>query len=293
MNTDQKRAYAATFPVHVGVDTAKVFHKLVVRGPDGQRTNAYKVLVSRAGFEAAAAHLRDSYPRIATQQVLIGLEFAGHHGFTFAHFLAARGYVVVNVLAADTKASKEIEDNNPRKDDAKDAAQVCKLVGDGKPAPRSTTFRCLRNGGAYRSTKTRVLKDARSRRAGPSGHGQHHRSTPLTPPAPPPPPQCKLLGHPPLANGQPGLDRSAERPPVYAQMPSRLSFRAALSRASAPHRKAIGRAQVPIHQHYVHEAGRKPMRARRSRPTRSRPSSDDSSPRAPAALLHPPPQRPR
>jgi hypothetical protein len=45
--------------------------------------------------------------------------------------LAQRGYVVVNVLAAHTKASKEIEDNNPRKDDAKDAAQVCKLVGDG------------------------------------------------------------------------------------------------------------------------------------------------------------------
>src|SRR6266568_5153213 len=131
MNTDQKRAYAATFPVHVGVDTAKVFHKLVVRGPDGQRTKAYKVLVSRAGFEAADAHLRDSYPGIAPQQMLVGLEFAGHHGFTFAHFLAERGYVVVNVLAAHTKASKEIEDNNPRKDDAKDAAQVCKLVGDG------------------------------------------------------------------------------------------------------------------------------------------------------------------
>lgn len=131
MNTDQKRAYAATFPVHVGVDTAKAFHKLVVRGPDGQRTKAYKVLVSRAGFEAAAAHLRDSYPGIASQQMLVGLEFAGHHGFTFAHFLAQRGYVVVNVLAAHTKASKEIEDNNPRKDDAKDAAQVCKLVGDG------------------------------------------------------------------------------------------------------------------------------------------------------------------
>lgn len=55
MNTDQKRAYAATFPVHVGVDTAKTFHKLVARGPDGQRTKADKVLVSRAGFEAADA----------------------------------------------------------------------------------------------------------------------------------------------------------------------------------------------------------------------------------------------
>lgn len=131
MTTDQKRAYAATFPVHVGVDTGKTFHKLVARGPDGQRTKAYKVLVTRSGFEAADAQLRGLFPRVVPQRMLVGLEFAGHHGFTFAHFLAQRGYVVVNVLAAHTKASKEIEDNNPRKDDAKDAAQVCKLVGDG------------------------------------------------------------------------------------------------------------------------------------------------------------------
>ena len=113
------------------MDTAKTFHKLVARGPDGHRTKAYKVLVSRAGFEAADVHLRSLFPGVAAQQFLVGLEFAGHHGFTFAHFLAQRGYVVVNVLAAHTKASKEIEDNNPRKDDAKDAAQVCRLVGDG------------------------------------------------------------------------------------------------------------------------------------------------------------------
>jgi transposase len=131
MTTDEKRAYAAQFPVHVGVDTGKTFHKLVARGPDGHRTTAYKVLVSRAGFEAAHAHLRELFPGVAPERILVGLEFAGHHGFTFAHFLAQRGYGVVNVLAAHTKASKEIEDNNPRKDDAKDAAQVCKLVGDG------------------------------------------------------------------------------------------------------------------------------------------------------------------
>jgi len=131
MTTDEKRAYAAQFPVHVGVDTGKTFHKLVARGPDGHRSTAYKVLVSRAGFEAAHAHLRGLFPGVTPQQMLVGLEFAGHHGFTFAHFLAQRGYAVVNVLAAHTKASKEIEDNNPRKDDAKDAAQICRLVGDG------------------------------------------------------------------------------------------------------------------------------------------------------------------
>ena len=39
----------------------------------------------------------------------IGLEFAGHHGFTFAHDLARRGYQIVNVLPAVTKRTKEID----------------------------------------------------------------------------------------------------------------------------------------------------------------------------------------
>ena len=37
MRADDKRLFAQGFAVHVGVDTGKVFHKLVARGPDGHR----------------------------------------------------------------------------------------------------------------------------------------------------------------------------------------------------------------------------------------------------------------
>lgn len=131
MSPDEKYAYPRQFPVHVGVDTAKRFHVLVARGPDGKRTKPHKVIVSRAGFVAADAHLQALFPGVAQAQMLVGLEFAGHHGFTFAHFLAQRSYPVVNVLPAHTKRTKEIEDNSPLKTDAKDAAVICKLVGDG------------------------------------------------------------------------------------------------------------------------------------------------------------------
>ncbi len=131
MTPDQKYAFARSFPVHVGVDTAKRFHVLVARGPDGQRSRAHKVLVSRAGFEAADAHLQAAFPALARGQMLVGLEFAGHHCFTFAHYLAQRGYPLVNVLPAHTKHTKELEDNSPLKTDAKDAALICKLVGEG------------------------------------------------------------------------------------------------------------------------------------------------------------------
>ncbi len=130
LTPDEKVAFAARFPVHVGVDTGKSFHKLVARGPDGRRTKALRVDVSRASFEAAHQFLADTFG-IAPDRVLVGLEFAGHHGFTFTEYLRQRGYAVVAVLPSVTKKLKEIEDNSPRKDDAKDAAQVCKLLASG------------------------------------------------------------------------------------------------------------------------------------------------------------------
>ena len=130
MTPDEKVAYAARFPVHVGVDTGKSFHKLVARGPDGRRTRTLCVDVARASFEAADRFLRDTFG-VAPQQVLVGLEFAGHHGVTFTQYLRDRGYAVVAVLSSVTKKLKEVEDNSPRKDDAKDAAQVCALLASG------------------------------------------------------------------------------------------------------------------------------------------------------------------
>jgi transposase len=131
MIADDKAAYARTFLVHVGVDTGKTFHKLVARGPDGRRTEAVTIPVSRAGFDGADAHLTTLFPDVPRSQMLVGIEFAGHHGQTFAADLHHRGYVVVSVLPSVTKKLKEVEDNSPRKDDAKDAAQICRLVGDG------------------------------------------------------------------------------------------------------------------------------------------------------------------
>ena len=131
MKADEKYLYARSFPVHVGVDTAKKVHVLVARGPDGRRTKAHKVPVCRSGFEAADAHLTSLFPEVPRTKMLVGLEFAGHHGFTFAHDLSRRGYPIVNVLPSVTKKTKEIEDNSPLKTDAKDAALIAKLVGDG------------------------------------------------------------------------------------------------------------------------------------------------------------------
>jgi transposase len=131
MTPDEKLAYARAFPVHVGVDTAKRCHVMVARGPDGRRRAPVAVPVSRGGFTDAAAWMRAEFAGLEPASMLVGLEFAGHHGFTFAHHLAQAGFPVVNVLPVCTHRLKELEDNSPLKTDARDAALICRLVGDG------------------------------------------------------------------------------------------------------------------------------------------------------------------
>lgn len=129
--TEARAAWAAGFTVHVGVDAGKAAHQWVHCGPDRLRRPAERVPVSRAGFEAAVASLLAQYPGLVPADVLVGIEYGGHHGMTFAAFLRQWGATLVTVSAVVTKRLKEVEDNSPRKDDAKDAGQVCRLVGQG------------------------------------------------------------------------------------------------------------------------------------------------------------------
>ena len=128
---EQRERWAAGFPVHVGVDAGKSFHKLVASGKSRVRTKALKVEATRAGFDGAVAFLKKQFPGIRPSETLIGIEFAGHYGYTFGEYLRGLGYPIVTVPSVVTKRLKEIEDNSPRKDDAKDAAQICKLLGSG------------------------------------------------------------------------------------------------------------------------------------------------------------------
>jgi hypothetical protein len=131
MTEDEKERHAASFAVHVGVDTGKTCHKLVARRPGDVRSKPFKVTVDRAGFDAAHAYLQELFPEVAPDRMLVGVEFAGHHGFTFAQDLARRGYQLVTVLPSATKRLKDVGTNRTRKSDDIDAWQICKLVGQG------------------------------------------------------------------------------------------------------------------------------------------------------------------
>lgn len=142
MQLEDKEVYARQFPVHVGVDTAKAFHVLVARGPDYRRLPLRRVDVSREGFEAAHQYLRGKFPGVPPEQILVGMEFAGHHGHTFAAFLKELGYEVVAVLPMVTKRHKEDQDNSPLQErpegrgtglQAGRGGQVRRLCAAGRP----------------------------------------------------------------------------------------------------------------------------------------------------------------
>jgi hypothetical protein len=129
--------FAVQFPVHVGIDAAKGTHTLVARGPDGLFTDALTFPVGRAGFEPAARALAQTYPDIRFDQMLIGLEFAGHHGVSLAHDLHGRGCQVVSVLAKSAKQTRDASLSGPGQECG--VAPVRWTVGDWglKPPLRS------------------------------------------------------------------------------------------------------------------------------------------------------------
>lgn len=125
----------------VGVDAGKFRHAMVVRVRG--RADARPVLfpTTRPGFDEAVAAIRalvlQHLDADVQGEVLVGVEFAGAYGFTFAHYLHALGKVerlhfgVVSVLPMHTKRWKEVTHRQPLKTDAKDAVGIADLAAQG------------------------------------------------------------------------------------------------------------------------------------------------------------------
>src|SRR6266699_1351428 len=126
-----KRERAQRAAACVGVDAGKFSHTLVVR-PKGQAdSKPFSFKTTRAGFDDAARFVSGQAGDPAPADVLVGIEFAGNYGFTFAHYLAALGFPIVSILPAHTKRWKDVAHNQPFKTDAKDAGTITDLLAQG------------------------------------------------------------------------------------------------------------------------------------------------------------------
>jgi transposase len=126
-----RRARAAQAAAVVGVDAGKFSHTLVIRPRGAADSAPVSLPTTRAGFEQAVTAIARASAGAAPAEVLVGIEFAGNYGVTFARFLAARGYDVVSVLPAHTKRWKEVMHHGPLKTDAKDALGITDLTAQG------------------------------------------------------------------------------------------------------------------------------------------------------------------
>jgi transposase len=118
----------------VGVDAGKFHHVLVVRPHGLPDSKPLRFATDRTGFEQAVAYIRKQIGvSPVPDEILVGIEFAGSYGFTFAHYLNAlgAGFSVVTVLPAHTKRWKEVTHRQPLKTDAKDAIGITDLAAQG------------------------------------------------------------------------------------------------------------------------------------------------------------------
>jgi len=127
-----KRERARNAAALVGVDAGKFTHTLVVRTPGRPESRPFTFPTTRPGFDGAEIFIREQADGASPETILVGIEFAGNYGFTFAHYLARCGFPVVSVLPASTRSWKAVVHGQPLKTDPKDALVIADLLGQGQ-----------------------------------------------------------------------------------------------------------------------------------------------------------------
>jgi transposase len=132
MDVVARREQAHAAVALAGVDAEKFHHAMVVRDARGRDAKPLLFPTTREGFDEALHLIRVVSNNAAPADVLVGIEFAGTCGATFAHYLDAAGYPIVSVLGATTKAWGRAIHGSLLKTDAKDATTIVDLVSHGR-----------------------------------------------------------------------------------------------------------------------------------------------------------------
>ena len=87
---------------------------------------------SEEGFEALKAWIEDLKKKHGLDKVIPGMEPTGHYWFNLGKFLQDNGMRPVHVNPHHVKKSKEMDDNDPSKNDRKDPKVIAGLVNEGR-----------------------------------------------------------------------------------------------------------------------------------------------------------------
>lgn len=87
---------------------------------------------SESGFETFKAWVEDIAEEHGKDVVIPGMEPTGHYWFNLGAYLQDNGMRPVHVNPHHVKKSKELDDNNPNKNDRKDPKTIAALVNEGR-----------------------------------------------------------------------------------------------------------------------------------------------------------------
>lgn len=117
----------------IGVDIASEVH--FARAFDYRGVELAKILRftnDEPGFKEFAAWVEEIKSKNHKDKVTVGMEPTGHYWFNIAPFLKDHSMKIVLVNPFHVKRSKELDDNNPTKNDRKDPKTIAMLVKDGR-----------------------------------------------------------------------------------------------------------------------------------------------------------------
>ncbi len=87
---------------------------------------------TEAGFQTLKSWMEELAGKHGKTAVIPGMEPTGHYWFALGKFLQDNGMKPVHVNPHHVKKSKELDDNNPNKNDRKDPKTIAALVNEGR-----------------------------------------------------------------------------------------------------------------------------------------------------------------
>ena len=84
------------------------------------------------GYQAFGQWISGLKDSLSAEKVIVGCEPTGHYWFNVAHYVKEAGMTLVLVNPYHVKQIKELDDNNPTKNDRKDPKVIAGLIKDGR-----------------------------------------------------------------------------------------------------------------------------------------------------------------
>ena len=92
----------------------------------------FKFTNTKDGFEAFKAWAEDLAKRNGMKFIIVALEPTGHYWMNLGTYIKDSGMILAQVNPAAVKKSKELDDNDPSKNDRKDPKVIAGLASDGR-----------------------------------------------------------------------------------------------------------------------------------------------------------------